>query len=61
MHACTADLINADLFKVQVTTVEDLYSSVPIIQCAKRRPGSVITLKLVVAVLAALQAIADSD
>ena len=54
MHACTANLINADLFEVQVATVEDLYSGVPIIQCAKRCPGSVITLKVVVAVLAAL-------
>ena len=40
-----------------MTTVEDLYSSVPIIQCAKCGPGSVITLKLVMAVLAALQVI----
>ena len=53
-EAFTADLINADLFKVQMTAVEDLHSSVPIIQCAKRGPGAVISLKPVVAVLAAL-------
>ena len=50
----TADLINADLFKVHVTAVEHLYSGVPIIQCAKRCPRTVISLKLVMAVLTAL-------
>ena len=50
-----AYLINADLLQVHVSAVEELGSSVAVIQGAEGGPVTVVSLELVVAILASLK------